>query len=329
MNSFRNVVEYPDFNHCIFRDGFVFTSICDPANILDSIVIRNPEKSDCWAPKKSFSNRSLEEHIEFINLHKVEKAMIIAEDISFITRCPTLKYLEIYPADSAYPNFDYSPLYEMPQILSLSCKTSYGGRMINLHTNIDYSNIRGLKKLQIEGAGHQNYDVLHDLEELIIYDEKSGLDLHNIARNTGLKRLWITQSRIKSLAGVKSIKNLQELCVSDCRGLHDISELNHISGNLRSLSVRNCPAIKDFSVLSDLANLEFLHLHGKNELCDLMFLQHMPNLKGFTFSMPVRSCDLMPCLQVPYVDFSRGKKEYNLKNKDLPKKLPNVPFEIR
>ena len=68
MDIFQRIVEYPDFNNCIFQDGFVFTSICEPANVLDAIVVRHPMQSNCWSPKKSFSSRSLEEHIEYINL---------------------------------------------------------------------------------------------------------------------------------------------------------------------------------------------------------------------------------------------------------------------
>ena len=62
-----------------------------------------------------------------------------------------------------------------------------------------------------------------------------------------------------------------------------------------------------------------------SEICQL------PRTMGkvFTFSMSVYSCDLLPCLQMPYVDISKGKRECNLKNKDLPKILPNTHFEIR
>ena len=328
MNGLQSVIEYPDFNHCIFRQGFAFTSICEPANVLDAIVVRCPEQSECWSPKKSFSSRSLEEHIEFINLHKLEKAMIISEDISFITRCPTLRYLEIVPADTALPKFDYSPLYDMPQICYLLCKCSYGGPTENLHTEIDYSRINGIRKLQIEGPGHRGYDVLQDLEELKVYKDKANVDLKNIGKDRKLKSLWIVQSRIGSLTGVKDIKNLQDLCVWDCRALQDISELSYASA-LRSLSVRNCPGIKDFSVLPSLLNLEYLELHGQNALTDVAFLRHMPKLKFFALSMPVSSCDLTPCLNIPYVDLVKGKRGYNLKNKDLPKKLPVTPFRLK
>ena len=93
MNKLNDEVNNFDFCHCVYREGFVFTCVTEPANILDSIVIRNPEKCDCWSPKKSFSKHSLDEHIAFINKHKIKKAVVIAEDLRFITQCPSLEYI--------------------------------------------------------------------------------------------------------------------------------------------------------------------------------------------------------------------------------------------
>ena len=54
MIDLNKIIINFDFFHCIERDGFVFTSIDEPANILDAIVIRCPENSvspvcDCLA----------------------------------------------------------------------------------------------------------------------------------------------------------------------------------------------------------------------------------------------------------------------------------------
>lgn len=103
----------------ILRDGFVFTSITYPTNIYDAIVIKYPCNVPCLSPRVEASTHCLEEQISFINKYKIEKALIIAENIDFIIQCPTLKYLRIIPADSAGNNFDYSPLYEMPELKGL------------------------------------------------------------------------------------------------------------------------------------------------------------------------------------------------------------------
>lgn len=328
MNNLNNPVHDFNFYHCVYRDGFVFTAVTEPANVLDGIVIRSPERCDCWSPKKSFSERSLEEHINIINNHKLEKAIIIAEDISFIINCPTLKYIIVIPADTAKDNFDYSPLYQMPEIKYLSCKTAYGGCTEPYSTTIDYSKINGLKKLDLQGNGHLNYTKIKTLESINISNDKSIQDFREFGCSTNLKSIWLTQTALKSLNGIDKFHNLQQLVISYSRSLQDISELIEVADSLRSLSIENCPKIIDFSCLHKLLNLEHLELFGKNELANLIFLNSMKKLKTFSFSMCVADCDLSPCLNIPYVYSDRNKKQYNLKNKDLPKQIPEQAFEL-
>ena len=58
MIDLNKIIINFDFFHCIERDGFVFTSIDEPANILDAIVIRCPENSVSITPQKSFSKKT-------------------------------------------------------------------------------------------------------------------------------------------------------------------------------------------------------------------------------------------------------------------------------
>jgi hypothetical protein len=44
--------------------------------------------------------------------------------------------------------------------------------------------------------------------------------------------------------------------------------------------------------------------------------------------MEIESGDLTPCLSVPYVWCKKGKKYYNLKDKDLPKNDSIGGFEL-
>lgn len=122
----NEIINEYDFFHCIDRNGYIFTSIMEPANILDAIVVRKLEKCFASSLKKALSEHSFEEHIKIINQLKIEKAIIIAENIEFIVQCPSLKYLQIVPANSASNAFDYSPLYKMPEIKYLSVVTEYG-----------------------------------------------------------------------------------------------------------------------------------------------------------------------------------------------------------
>lgn len=312
----------------LYRQGYVFAPLTQ-SNIYDAIVIRNPSQCQAWCPKYGFSDHSLEDHIELINQYQLKKVIIIAEDISFITRCPSLRYINIILADTAIDHFDYSPLYDMPNIKELTCTTAYGGPKEHLHTAIDYSKIKGLVKVGVAGKGHLNYNLVDTLEELHISGDKTHEDLTAISSSQNLKRIWFLQSSLKSLSGIGRFPKMQDLSFDYMRSLCDISQLSHVANSLRALSIENCPKIADFSVLYDLVNLEHLHLYGKNELPNLAFLNKMKKLKTFVFSMSVKDCDLTPCLQIPYASTFHDRKQYNLKDKDLPKALPSEPFELQ
>ena len=97
--------------------------------------------------------------------NRVKKALIVAENIDFIRRCPSLEYLSVIPALSA-ENFDFSPLYDMPNIKWLQCETMYGEKE-NKVSNVDYSRIRGLQRLAVTGAkGHNQVESVKGLKIL-------------------------------------------------------------------------------------------------------------------------------------------------------------------
>ncbi len=103
------------------------------------------------------------------------------------------------------------------------------------------------------------------------------------------------------------------------RSLKDISALSKVKKTLKALRIENCSKIEDFSVLAELENLELLELSGSNTLPSLSFIKSMKNLKTFVFNMNVEDGDLTPCLNLSYVYSEKNRKNYNLKDKDLPK----------
>ena len=320
MEILNKVVENFDFNHCVEREGFIFTSIMEPANILDAIVIRNPETSMSITPQKSSSKKTLKEHIDLINLYQLEKACVTAENLEFLLKCPSLKYLQIIPAKTASENFDYSPLYNMPEIKYLMAVTEYRDPLNPTITSIDYSKIDGLKEVRIEGKGHQNYNQIDTVEYLYISNVKL-LDFVGMERCKNLKKLDLLQTKIKSLKGIEHFQCLQGLSLEYERYLNDVSEIVNVSKTLKALSISNCPKIMDFSFLEQMGNLECLELNGKNVLPNLNFLKEMPQLRSFVFSMEVADGDLRPCLDIPYVYSKKNRKGYNLKDRDLPKNM--------
>lgn len=311
----------------LHRQGYMFAPLTE-SNIYDAIVVKNPPQCQSWCPQYGSSGYSLDEHIKLINKYKLEKAIIIAEDISFITQCPSLKYLKIISADTTTDKFDYSPLYDMPCIKNLICIPADISSQEHLHTPVDYSRINGLVNIGISGKNHLNYNLVDTLEEIHISRDKIHQDLTSISCSPELKRIWFLQCSLKSLVGIERFKKMQDLSFDYMRSLHDISQLSYVADSLRALSIENCPKITDFSVLYDLVNLEHLYLHGKNELPSLSFLNKMKKLKTFTFSMSIQDCDLSPCLQIPYASTFHNRKQYNLKDKDLPKILPSEPFKL-
>lgn len=314
-------------NNYLMRDGYVFSSWRDHPNVFDVLVIKQP--SDASGNTRGYpdTNHSLEEHIRLIREEKIERALIIADDISFITECPSLKMFSIFPANSVGSGFDFSPLYSVQEIKMLNCHTTYGEKEKE-SSSIDYSKITGLIDLGVYGKGHFNYDSIDTLEKFWVSNIKKCDNLYQISRSSELKDLTILQCGLKSLEGIEQYQKLQSLDLSNNRLLCDISMLGKVSKSLRFLNIEGCVKITDFSCLYDLPMLEHLSLIGSNTLPDLEFLKRMTKLKTFIFSMEIIDGDLSPCLQIPYVSCENNKKRYNLKDKELPKQKPSEPFRI-
>lgn len=308
-----------DGSFYVYRYGFAFTSVTEPANVFDAIVIRNPAKCDCLSPKLGFSEHTLNEHIDFINLHKIEKAVIIAENIDFIKECPSLKYFRIIPADTAPQDFDYSPLYEMPQILYLSCDTEYGGALTPKNTALDYSKINGLLEADMRGKGHLNFEKVKSLKRISVSGFRGKKrDLSDLSDIAALEELALVQCPVQSLNGLSVSQKISSLSLWYNRSLSDASSIIEISETLKDLSVRSCGKITDFSFLNRLHNLEYLELLGNNSLPNLNFLKGMKKLKVFNLSMNVLDGDLSLCLVIPWVNV-KNRRHYNFKDSELPK----------
>ena len=304
-------------NGYILRDGFPFTAITHPANVYDAIVVKYPKDVQCSCSKIRVSSRSLEEQIGFINEYRIEKALIIAENIDFITMCPTLKHLRIIPADSSGDKFDYSPLYKMSQIKSLQCSTVYGFKD-EFSTCIDCVKINGLENIHVTKVGYKNFNTVETLKGLGLsnYEKR---DLSEAFISSKLDTLSIFKSKIITLDGIQKSQKMQCLYLYHNRSLQDISALESVKKTLRALRIESCSHINDFSVLGELENLELLELSGSNELDSLGFLKKMKNLKTFIFNMNVKDGDLTPCLDLSYVYSEKNRKHYNLKDSELPK----------
>lgn len=318
MNINEEITDSRVFSQCyILRDGYEFKPLTLPANIYDALVIKSPPEAICEYPQIVNTGHSLYEQIDIVNRYKLEKAIVVADNISFITKCPTLKHINIIPSNGIGNDFDFSPLYEMPEIKTLCCRTEYGVRE-EFSSRVDYFHIKGIESLSISGKGHINYSQIETLKTFGV-SGYSGVDLTNLFCSKVLDTLLMIQCKTKALDGIQQSNRMQCLYLYSNRSLQDISALKKVKRTLRALRIENCPKINDFSVLGELENLELLELSGSNELPDLSFLEKMKNLKTFIFSMNVKDGNLTPCLDLSYVYSEKNRKHYNLKDTELPK----------
>ena len=317
LNNINEVVDYASLEQGYsVRDGFFFEAIRHPANVFNAIVVRNPSNASRYG-EEPYSQHSLEAHIEYINEHNIENAVVIAEDIHFLSRCPSLIHINIIPAKSAEQNFDFSPLYDHPKVLSIFCATRYG-LFDEKSSMMDYSQLNGLVSLSVKSNTDLNYSQIPTLQSLNV----SGIPVSKISElfsSQVLDTLQITSCGIQTLDGLGTSPKLQCLYLHHNRALHDISGLQEVASSIRALRIANCPKIKDFSVLHQLDNLEYLFLEGGNKIPDLSFVASMPKLKTLILNMEIVDGNLLPCLKLSYVHCGKMKRHYNLKAKDLPK----------
>ena len=303
----------------IYRDGFVFREGQENPSIFNRIFIRKPERAKADESTRGFSYRTLEEHIELINKYKIEKAHIICDNLDFILECPSLDDIIVWPSLEANDKFDYSVLYKMPRIKKIYCNTNYGV-LEQYKTSLDYSKITGLEDITMLKTGHSGYETVPKLKKMWISENKKIRSFQGLSCSSVLQEVTFLGCGIRSLEGIGNHKMMKSLTLWHNYSLSDISALTQVSESLTELAIDACSKIKDFSVLNELENLEYLYLDGNNLLPNLDFLENMKKLKVFTFTMNVEDGDLSNCMKVPYVS-CRNRKHYNLKDKELPKKM--------
>ena len=290
---------------------------------LTSVPPGMPERKYYRVPGFPYTQRSLEEQLRLIQEHQLEMAYIVARDISFLPRCPSLRYLTVQLTPDAPADFDFSPLYEMPELRYLSCTTTYGLRE-ECHSPLDYRRVRGLRELAVHvGRGSIGFDRLPELEWLSLSkDGKFRSRARSFASwelGPNLKTLMVTQFGIHSLEGLERAPRCAHVELAYCRNLEDISALAACGNSLRHLEIEQCGRIRDFSCLESLTELRCLRLMGSNTIPDLSFLKNMKKLERFYFNYKVLDGDLSPCMEIPYAQCCHRYRHYNYRDEELPK----------
>ena len=101
----------------------------------------------CFSPVLMHSRKSLQEHIEFIAEQHIKKAIVVAEDITFLRFCPDLENVRIIPPLSA-EKIDYSPIYDMPNLSHLTIQKPEES---NFKITFDSERLNGLNYLLVDG----------------------------------------------------------------------------------------------------------------------------------------------------------------------------------
>lgn len=287
--------------------GFEFASILYPFNEKNALKVNvdGVSKSNC---------------IEYINKYQLEQAEIIMPDLYFLERCPSLKYLKIYPSYNVTNKFDFSPLYNLPEVKMLNCGNYYGDHH-QFCAEIDFSKLKELEDLSFSfNKGTLNYEKIDTLKSLSVGGFRGrNNDLTDLFCSKELDTLELRECKINSLNGIEQSDKMQCVYIYYNRSLKDISMLGKVRKTLKALHIEQCSKIEDFSVLEELENLEMLFLWGNNCLENLKFLKKLKKLKTFVFDVNILDGDLTPCLDIECVHCKKNRKHYNLKDKDLPK----------
>ena len=105
--------------------------------------------------------------------------------------------------------------------------------------------------------------------------------------------LVVTQGRMDSLAPLTRFRNVEFLCLHDCRGLADLGPLRKLA-RLVSLHLNRCADLTDLSSLPRLPCLAGLHLGGAENLADLGPLARLPSLNWLMAHGSDRAVSLSP-----------------------------------
>lgn len=262
----------------------------------------------------------IEQYSTFLKYSGINQVELICHDLAFLNHLHFINHLRIKLSSMVTGNVDFTPLYNMPELLSLSCQNAYGPKL-NHFAVIDYSKVNGLVDLFVSvNKGTLNFGKVQSLKTLIITRfTGNNYDLTDMFCSTQLDTLEMIQCGVRSLKGIGLSSKMQCVYLSYNRKLKDISALADVRDTLKALRIANCSQIEDFSVLEQLDNLELLELTGSNILPNLAFLRKMKNLKTFVFDMNVLDGDLTPCLGLSYVYSAKNRRHYNLRDIDLPK----------
>jgi hypothetical protein len=248
---------------------------------------------------------------------------VILDDFSFLSKCPSIEMLDLFPSFQAPNHISYEPVYSMPHLRLIQPHTVYG-RDDKFRTEFDCSKLLSAPMVESFGAdcrkdSVKNLTSLTGLKSLLISSYKRE-NLKEAIGSPSLDTLRLLLCPVTSLDGSEISKSLKAVSIERCYKLENIDALYDNRATLTGLIIRNCKNIKDYSVLGELKQLTRLTLGGSGSIPSLSFIKQLPNLKTLTLGINVEDGDLSYCDRLDHVSFYPNRRHYNRKDEDFPHK---------
>lgn len=211
------------------------------------------------------------------------------EDVFFLSELLTVKNLAIIT--TGITGIRALESMESLEELNITCSTK---------DPVDFTKIRTLKRVYIHWWPGAESVMDCDWITTAYFDEIRRKDFSQIANMTGLEKLTIANSNIKSLEWLPALKNLTELSLFNCRSLTDFSPIGQLK-QLKRINIEGCNKLADISFVADLPALEILGLTGNSEIPSIAAVGCAKALKAVFFqaSTNVLDGDLSALLTLP------------------------------
>lgn len=141
---------------------------------------------------------------------------------------------------------------------------------------------------------------LPNLEELTLH-QPSKDQLETISELKHLLRLRISHTRPKNIDFIKDLSSLEECVFEYVSGFSDLTPFSQLK-KIKSLHFENLRKVRDFSGLSGLESLRYLHIDGtldwNQPIEDFSFLTGLPNLEVFALGFITNKSEFPAFLSV-------------------------------
>jgi hypothetical protein len=210
---------------------------------------------------------------------------------------------------------DITPLYDLPNLRSLAVQ--------GVERKIDFTRIPRIQKLALPWNAKLFSSLLEcgGLQDLGI-DNFSGKDFLPFARLKSLKNIGFAFTRLESFAGIEEFPELGRLSLGP---INRLETLDHLEGcpRLWYLQVEAAKKLRRIDAVSSLRCLQELCFTACPQIESIRAIEGLPALEyfGLLQTTEVADGDLSALLKLPRLKHAsiRDRKNYNVKNDDLPK----------